>query len=335
MGHVEANQISFVLPDGRPLLDEVSFRVGDGAVVALVGPNGSGKTTLLRIISGDLSAHGGAISRSGGLGVMRQFIGSVRDDSTVRDLLVGVAPERIRKPALAVDATEHAIMTVDDEPAQLAYAQALSDWADAGGYEYEVVWDTVTQAALGIGFDQAQYRAASTLSGGEQKRLVLEALLRGTDEVLLLDEPDNYLDVPGKRWLERRLRETDKTVLLVSHDRELLSQAATRVVTLEPGAAGASAWTHPGSFATWHQARVERNERLAERLKRWDEEHAKLRQLVLMYKQKAAYNSDMAARYQAAQTRLQRFEDAGPPEKVTREQNVRMRLTGGRTASGR
>ena len=332
MGHVEANQISFVLPDGRPLLDEVSFRVGDGAVVALVGPNGSGKTTLLRIISGDLSAHGGSISRSGGLGVMRQFIGSVRDDSTVRDLLVGVASERIRKPALAVDATEHAIMTVDDEPAQLAYAQALSDWADAGGYEYEVVWDTVTQAALGIGFDQAQYRAASTLSGGEQKRLVLEALLRGTDEVLLLDEPDNYLDVPGKRWLERRLRETDKTVLLVSHDRELLSQAATRVVTLEPGAAGASAWTHPGSFATWHQARVERNERLAERLKRWDEEHAKLRQLVLMYKQKAAYNSDMAARYQAAQTRLQRFEDAGPPEKVTREQNVRMRLTGGRTA---
>ena len=91
-------------------------------MVALVGPNGSGKTTLLRIISGDLVAHGGSISRSGGLGVMRQFIGSVRDDSTVRDLLVGVAPERIRKPALAVDAAEHAIMTVDDEPAQLAYA---------------------------------------------------------------------------------------------------------------------------------------------------------------------------------------------------------------------
>ena len=74
-----------------------------------------------------------------------------------------------------------------------------------------------------------------TLSGGEQKRLVLEALLRGPDEVLLLDEPDNYLDVPGKRWLEEQLRETPKTVLLVSHDRELLARPRDRIVTLEPG----------------------------------------------------------------------------------------------------
>ena len=332
VGHVDLNQISFFLPDGRPLLDEVSFRVGEGAKVALVGPNGTGKTTLLRIIAGDLEAHGGAVTRTGGLGVMRQFIGSVRDDSTVRDLLVSVAPERISAAAREVDRAELAIMEVDDEPAQMAYAQALADWGDVGGYEQETRWDEVTMAALGIPFEQAQWRKVSTLSGGEQKRLVLEALLRGPEEVLLLDEPDNYLDVPGKRWLEEQLRTSPKTVLLISHDRELLSRAATRVVTLEPGAAGASAWTHPGSFATWHQAREERNARLEEALKRWDDEHAKLRKLMLMYKQKAAYNSDMAARYQAAQTRLRRFEEAGPPEKVAREQQVTMRLTGGRTA---
>ncbi|MFX0539064.1 ABC-F family ATP-binding cassette domain-containing protein [Ornithinimicrobium sp. Y1847] len=332
MGHVDLNAISFVLPDGRPLLDEVSFRVGEGAVVALIGPNGTGKTTLLRIIAGDLDPHGGSISRSGGLGVMRQFIGSVRDDSTVRDLLISVAPERIATAARALDAAELAIMEVDDEPAQMDYAQALADWGDVGGYEQETRWDEVTTAALGMPFEQAQWRRVTTLSGGEQKRVVLEALLRGPDEVLLLDEPDNYLDVPGKRWLEEQLRATAKTVLLVSHDRELLATAATRVVTLEPGAAGASAWTHPGSFATWHQAREERNARLEEALKRWDDEHAKLRALMLMYKNKAAYNSDMAARYQAAQTRLRRFEEAGPPEKVAREQNVTMRLTGGRTA---
>ena len=332
MGHVDLAQISFVLPDGRPMLDEVSFRVGEGAVVALVGPNGTGKTTLLRIIAGDLPAHGGSVNRSGGLGVMRQFIGSVRDGSTARDLLVSVAPERIAQAARALDAAELAIMEVDDEPAQMAYAQALADWGDVGGYEQETGWDEVTTAALGMPFEQAQWRRVTTLSGGEQKRLVLEALLRGPEEVLLLDEPDNYLDVPGKQWLEAALRETSKTVLLVSHDRELLSNAATRIVTLEPGAAGASAWTHPGSFATWHEARQERNTRLEEALRRWEEQHAKLRALVLMYKQKAAYNADMAARYQAARTRLRRFEEAGPPEKVAREQNVRMRLTGGRTA---
>ena len=332
MGHVDLNQISFVLPDGRPLLDEVSFRVGEGATVALVGPNGTGKTTLLRIVAGDLEAHGGAVTRSGGLGVMRQFIGSVRDDSTVRDLLLSVAPERIATAARAVDEAELAIMEVDDEPSQLAYAQSLADWADVGGYEQETRWDVVTMAALGVPYEQAQWRKVSTLSGGEQKRVVLEALLRGPEEVLLLDEPDNYLDVPGKRWLEEQLAATPKTVLLVSHDRELLANTATRVVTLEPGAAGATAWTHPGSFGTWHQAREERNARLEEALKRWDDEHAKLRALMLMYKNKAAYNSDMAARYQAAQTRLRKFEEAGPPEKVAREQEVTMRLTGGRTA---
>ncbi|MBW3086066.1 putative ABC transporter ATP-binding protein YbiT [Austwickia sp. TVS 96-490-7B] len=332
MGHIDINRVSYTLPDGRPLLDEVSFRVGDGAVVALVGPNGTGKTTLLRIISGDLCGYDGAVTRSGGLGVMRQFIGSIRDETTIRDLLISVAPDRIATAARAVDLAELRIMEVDDVKAQMSYAQAMADWGDYGGYEYETIWDSITTAALGMGFERCQYRRAGTLSGGEQKRLVLEALLQGPDEVLLLDEPDNYLDVPGKLWLSQKLKETDQTVLLVSHDRELLAESATRIVTLEPGAAGASAWTHPDSFQTWHEARQKRNTDLAEQLRRWQEEQAKLRKLMLMYQQKAAYNDGMASRYQAAKTRLAKFEQAGPPEKVAQEQNVRMRLTGGRTA---
>ena len=79
-------------------------------------------------------------------------------------------------------------------------------------------------AAIGIPFDRCQWREVRTLSGGEQKRLVLESLLRSANEVLLLDEPDNYLDVPAKLWLEEQLSATPKTVLLVSHDRELLAQ---------------------------------------------------------------------------------------------------------------
>ncbi len=329
MGHVDLNAVSFTLPDGRVLLDDVSFRVGDGAKVALVGANGSGKTTLLRIVAGDLAAHGGAVTRSGGLGVMRQFV--ARDAQDVRDLLLSVAPPRVRAAAAAVDTAELAMMDRDDEPTQMKYAAALGEWADAGGYETEVLWDVCTTAALGIPFERCRWREVSSLSGGEQKRLVLEALLRGPDEVLLLDEPDNFLDVPAKRWLEDRLVESAKTVLYVSHDRELLHRTATRVVTVELGAAGNTAWVHPGGFGSYHEARRERFARLEELRRRWDEEHAKLKALVLMYKQKAAYNSDMAARYQAAQTRLRRFEDAGPPEDQPREQNLRMRLRGGRT----
>jgi ATPase subunit of ABC transporter with duplicated ATPase domains len=327
MGHVEVAHLSHVLPDGRELLDDVSFRAGDGSVVALVGPNGAGKTTLMRLVAGDLPAQSGTITSSGGLGVMRQFIGGIRDESTVRDLLLSIASPRVREAAARLDAAELAMMERDDEPTQMRYAAALAEWGDAGGYDFEVHADECTVAALGLGFERCQYRAVKTLSGGEQKRLVLESLLRGKDEVLLLDEPDNYLDVPGKLWLEQQLAATPKTVVMVSHDRELLAGCAQRIVTVEDG----KVWTHGGGFASYAQARRERIERLDELRRRWDEEHEKLKQLVRMYRQKAAYNADMASRLQAAVTRLRKFEEAGPPVEVPREQHVKMRLRGGRT----
>jgi ATPase subunit of ABC transporter with duplicated ATPase domains len=331
VGHVDVAGIRYELPDGRVLLDDVSFRVGEGAKVALVGANGAGKTTLLRIVTGDLVPHDGTVTRTGGLGVMRQMVSHGLTGTTVHDLLLSVAPPRVKQAAAHVDAAELAMMEADDEKTQMAYAAALSEWADAGGYEIEVLWDVCSTSALGISYDKAKYRELTTLSGGEQKRLVLEALLRGPDQVLLLDEPDNFLDVPGKLWLEERMRESQKTILFVSHDRELMNNTATRVVTVELGAAGNTVWVHPGGFATYHQARRDRFEKLEELRRRWDEEHAKLKALVLRYKIKAEYNDGMASQYRAAQTRLRKFEEAGPPQAIPREQNVKMRLKGGRT----
>ncbi len=332
MGHVDVAGVRYELPDGRVLLDDVSFRVGDGAKVALVGANGAGKTTLLRIITGELTPHAGVVTRTGGLGVMRQMVShGLGESPTVADLLLGVAPARVRAAHAEIDRLEVALMEKDDEKTQLEYAAALAEYADAGGYDLEVTWDVCTTVSLGVPYDRAKYRELRTLSGGEQKRLVLEYLLRGPEEVLLLDEPDNFLDVPGKIWLEQRIRESEKTILFISHDRELLNNTATRVVTVELGAAGNLVWTHPGGFASYHDARRDRFARLEELRRRWDEEHAKLKALVQMYKQKAAYNDGMASRYQAAQTRLRKFEEAGPPIEQPREQQVRMRLSGGRT----
>jgi ATPase subunit of ABC transporter with duplicated ATPase domains len=342
VGHVEVAHLSQALPDGRTLLTDASFRVGEGATAALVGPNGAGKTTLLRLIAGDLVPQSGTVTVSGGLGVMRQFIGGIRgaapqdeqslrgmpgDEVTVRDLLVSVAAPRVREAAARLHAAEQAMAERDDERAQLRYAAALADWGDAGGYDAEVLWDACCVAALGISYERGRDRGVGTLSGGEQKRLVLEALLQGPAEVLLLDEPDNYLDVPGKQWLEEQLAQTRKTVLLVSHDRELLANTAQRIVTVEDG----NVWVHGGGFATYAQARRDRIDRLDELRRRWDEQHEKLRELVRTLRQKASYNDAMASRYQAAVTRLRKFEEAGPPELAPREQNVRMRLRGGRT----
>lgn len=331
MGYIDVNRVSYALADGRPLLDEVSFRVGEGQNAVLIGANGVGKSTLLRMVRGELRADEGAISIDGGLGVMDQFVGHVRDDSTVHDLLVGIAPPAVRDAARALDAAELALVEDDVTETQMAYATALSDYADAGGYEVETLWDTCTTASLGVPWERARWRQVSTLSGGEQKRLVLEALLRGPEQVLLLDEPDNYLDVPGKRWLEEALVATPKTVLLVSHDRELLGRVADRVVTIETGAAGNTAWTHGGSFRTYHQARADRMDRLDELRRRWDEQHEKLLTLVRNLKIKATAMDSMASRYQAALTRLHKFELAGPPQERPPEQDLKMRLTGSRT----
>ncbi|WP_067441900.1 ABC-F family ATP-binding cassette domain-containing protein [Nocardioides jensenii] len=332
MGHVDVSGVRYELPDGRVLLDDVSFRVGEGAKVALVGANGAGKTTLLRIVTGELIPHAGAVTRTGGLGVMRQMVNAgLAEAPTVADLLLSVAPPRVRSAAADVDECERALMEVDDEKTQMRYATALSDFTDAGGYDIEVIWDVCTTAALGLPYDRAKYRDLSTLSGGEQKRLVLEYLLRGPDQVLLLDEPDNFLDVPGKIWLERRIAESEKTILFISHDRELLDNTATRVVTVELGSAGNRVWTHPGGFASYHEARRDRFARFEELRRRWDEEHAKIKALVLRLKIKAEYNDGMSSQYRAAQTRLRKFEEAGPPTEQPREQQVTMRLKGGRT----
>jgi ATPase subunit of ABC transporter with duplicated ATPase domains len=327
MGYVDVSKLSCVLPDGRVLFDDVSFRVGDGAKTALVGANGTGKTTLLRMIAGDLAPAAGTVARTGGVGVMRQFIGSIRDDSSVRDLLVDLAPPAVQAAGRALDAAELAMMETDDEKTQLRYASALADWGDAGGYDTEVVWDVCTTAALGMPYERCSHRGLSTLSGGEQKRLALEALLRGPDEVLLLDEPDNYLDVPGKRWLEAALADSPKTVLFVSHDRELLSRSATRVVTIEAH----GAWVHGGSFSTYAGARRARRERLEELHKRWDEEKERLRKLVITLREQAKISPDMASRYSAMQTRYDKFLAAGPPPERVVDQKVVMNLKGGRT----
>src|SRR3954466_14894054 len=115
MGFVDAQKLQYVLPDGRVLFDAVSFPVGDGAKTALVGANGTGKTTLLRIIAGDVAPCAGGVAREGGLVVMRQFIGSIRDETTLRDLMLSLSPPAVREAGAALDAVELEMMERDDE----------------------------------------------------------------------------------------------------------------------------------------------------------------------------------------------------------------------------
>jgi ATPase subunit of ABC transporter with duplicated ATPase domains len=328
MGFVEVSDLSYKLPGGRMLFRDVSFRVHAGQHAALVGANAVGKTTLLRILAGEEQASGGAKRIEGRALYMPQMIGSISDETTVRRLLLGLAPERIVRAARALERAESAVSipheTKDDE----RYAEALAAWGDAGGYEAEVAWDVCTTHALGQSMDAAGDRLVRELSGGEQKRLALEALFGSDADVLLLDEPDNFLDVAWKRWLETTIRESPKTILYVSHDRQLLASTSNTVVTLE----GNGAWTHPESFASYHSARRARLGRLDDAHRRWQDERARLVAMMKEFKRRAALSDKFASRAKAAETRLRRFDAEKPPPELPSEQNIRMRLPGGQTA---
>ena len=199
MGFIDVSELSYSI-GGHQLFHDVSFRVGEGSKVALVGANGTGKTTLLRLIAGDIKPETGSISNSGGIGVMRQFIGSTGGSTTVRDFLLGLAPKPVRVAGTALHSAERRLAEdPDDAEVAIAYAQAVADWASAGGYDAEVTWNVCCESSIGEPFETVRDRLVATLSGGEQKRLALEVLIRGVEEVLLLDEPDNYLDVAAKR----------------------------------------------------------------------------------------------------------------------------------------
>ena len=117
-------------------------------------------------------------------------------------------------------------LAAGDDDAGVRLGEAIGMWCELGGYELEGRWDSACRRIMRAGLDEIGDRPAATLSGGERKRLVLDLLFASDAQVLLLDEPDNFLDIPAKRRLEDQLRATNKTILYVSHDRELLARVA-------------------------------------------------------------------------------------------------------------
>jgi energy-dependent translational throttle protein EttA len=329
VGAIDVQGLAWKRPgSGHRLFHDVSFRVGNGERVALVGTNGVGKSTVLRILAGDTKATEGTVRIDGRAGVMRQLVGSIRDDTTVRTFLVSLAAPSLRAAAAKLAAAEHAVAErPDDNDIALQYAHALGAWGDAGGYDAEVFWDVCLTEAFGVDLGQVGERPVASLSGGEQKRLALEVLLRGSNEVLLLDEPDNFLDIPAKRRLEQQLRATAKTILYVSHDRELLAATATKIVTLE----ASGAWTHGASFASYYEARDARRARIDDEHARHQRERDRLEAIMKEMKRRAAFADNFAPKAKAAESRLRHFDEAGPPPERVKDPKITVRLGGART----
>jgi ATPase subunit of ABC transporter with duplicated ATPase domains len=303
MGHVVVSRLAYAHPGGDLLFSDVSFRVSSGEHVGVVGSNGIGKSTLLGVLTGSLSPDEGDVSVGGIVGYMSQDVDAAGDPRSVRELLLSLAPLAVRLAGERVLDCE-ARLAAGDSAAGMRLGTAIADWSALGGYELEGQWDAACRTIVDASFEALADRPAVTLSGGERKRLVLDALFASDADVLLLDEPDNFLDVPAKLALERRIRACKKTLLMISHDREVLSGAVSSILTLE----GNGAWLHGGPYRTYPRAPEERQRRLGDAVKRWRDEERRLFSLMKTFKERGQERADARARYGLADA-AQRFYD--------------------------
>ncbi len=327
MAHVAVSNLAYAHPGGDLLFSDVSFRIAPGQHAGLVGTNGVGKSTLLKILVGELAPDEGECAVGGLVAYMAQDVGVHDGERTVRALLLSLAPRALRQAGESMLVLE-AQLEAGNPSAGINLGEAIADWSALGGYELEGQWDAACRRIIGVSFVEVADRPARTLSGGERKQLVLDVLFNSDADVLLLDEPDNFLDVPAKLALERRVRASKKTILMISHDREVLSGAVGTIVTLE----GNGAWVHGGSYATYAQAREDRQRRLGDAVKRWHEEERRLFRLMKTFKERARYAPDWAKRADAMESRWRRFRAGGPPPSPVADQAIAVRIRGGDSA---
>ena len=235
------------------LFKDITFTVAAGERWGVVGRNGTGKTTLFRLLTGDLAPSKGTVTRQSGLSV--SLLGQHRDYGTAATVWEAAAGPFSELLALEQSLAEQAegLATTHDEAALSRYGRDLERFEREGGYTIAPRVDAVLQ---GLGFDAAKARSQplEQLSGGERGRVGLARQLVAPSDILLLDEPTNHLDLETTRWLEQYLRETDRTVILVSHDRAFLAAVVDHVLHFE----GDSATPYAAGYEAFVQQRQER-----------------------------------------------------------------------------
>ncbi len=323
---IVVSELAYSPPGADQLFFDVSFGVSPGEHAAVVGPNGVGKSTILKILTGQYEADDGEFSIGGTFLQMTQDVGMSKPDDSLRDMLIEVAPIALREAGKKLFAAEKAMMSGEDDG--MKYAEALGDWGDLGGYDLETQWAASAQRSVKTPVDNFATRLVSQLSGGERKRLVLDLLLTSGADVLFLDEPDNYLDIPTRGWLEEQIKACKSTILMVSHDRTLLERVATKIIAVE----GSGAWVHGGSYVTFPEARQKRQELLGDDLKRWNYEERRLFHHMKIMKQRAAQNFKNATKANGAETRWEKFVKAGPPPPPVADQQIYVRFRGADSA---
>ena len=265
----------------KDVLKKVTFHINDHEKVALIGNNGAGKTTLFHIITKELDADDGevAIKKDASIGYLSQHH-DYTSTNTVYDELLVVKADVIRmEETLRRMEEEMKHLTEETLDAHMkAYHDKMHAFDLAGGYTYK---SDIQGILRGLQFKEEDFnKPVSTLSGGERTRLLLGRILLEKPDLILLDEPTNYLDIESVRWLENYLLNVKSAVLVVSHDRYFINKIVSKVVEIEAG----NSLCYEGNYEdfiakkeVWLQSRLAAYENQQREIKHQEEVITKLR----------------------------------------------------------
>jgi len=256
---------------GRLLIDQSSVQITPGSRVGMVGRNGTGKSTLFKVIRGELAAEHGTVTLP-----PRWRVGSLAQEAPN-------GPESLISVVLKADLERHALLAEAEsatDPHRIAEIQTRLVDIDAHSAP-----SRAAAILSGLGFSAAdQLRPCAEFSGGWRMRVALAATLFAAPDLLLLDEPTNYLDLEGTLWLEDHLAHYPRTVIVISHDRDLLESSVDQILHLERG----KLTLYKGSYSSFEEQRAARELLDAKAVKRQEAERARLQAFVDRFKAKAS-----------------------------------------------
>ncbi|MDX9972375.1 MAG: ABC-F family ATP-binding cassette domain-containing protein [FCB group bacterium] len=290
---------------GNPILERIDLRVEEGEKVGLIGRNGTGKSTVLRLMTGEIEPDGGVIERMrrARLAYLAQMP-RLESQDTIFDVVM-----HSFKDLLEMEHRLHEIeadLANADDATMRQYAQLQDQFQVHGGYEFRA---RAKQVLTGLGFHPDEFDLrVHALSGGQRTRLMLALVLLKDADLLLLDEPENHLDVEAREWLESFLKSWPRAFVIISHDRRMLAQVVERVVEVERG----QLFSYSGNFEYY---RVEK-EKQREIQQRAYEKQKEFIQREESWIDRFRYKNTKATQVQSRIKRLEKLAkvDAPPPE---------------------
>ncbi|NCD32900.1 MAG: ABC transporter ATP-binding protein [Spartobacteria bacterium] len=287
----------------QQVLDGASFRINEAERIGITGPNGSGKSTLFGLICGDIEADQGDVWLQARLriGHLRQQLNAHDQNRSLLTYVCDTMPE-LKAIRLRIHEVEHALPEADEESKATLLnelGQLQTHLEHLGAYDLQTRAETTL---CGLGFNASELESPfTTFSGGWQMRAELARVLISEPDVLLLDEPSNYLDIPAVEWLQKFIRAFQGTLLLISHDRYLLETLTN--VTLEM--AGGRVTRYPGNYSYYRRERTARAEQLQAAARNQAQKREHLERFVERFRSKATKATQVQSRIKM----LERMDD--------------------------